>query len=105
MKWVNRLAAALLGLISIGVVRDFFNRYEVLLFNKSDIDEARQEQQETAMDLRGNPTHECICGSQVFYIKAIFNDYEIATYFLDMQCVECGSLATAPTPLDREIQE
>jgi len=87
------------------VARDFFNRYEVLVFDKNDVDEARKEQQETAMDLRGNPTHECICGSQIFYIKAVFNDYEIATYFLDMQCVECGSLATAPTPLDREIQE
>jgi hypothetical protein len=105
MKWVNRLAATLLGLIGIGIVKDFFNRYDVLLFDKNDIDEARKEQQETAMDLRGNPTHECICGSQIFYIKAVFNDYEIATYFLDMQCVECGSLATAPTPLDREIQE
>jgi len=105
MKWVNRLAATLLGLIGIGVARDFFNRYEVLLFNKNDVDEARKEQQDTAMDLRGTPTHECICGSQVFYLKAVFNDYEIATYFLDMECIECGSLATAPTPLDREIQE
>ena len=105
MKWVNRLAATLLGLIGIGVARDFFNRYEVLLFDKNDVDEARKEQQDTAMDLRGTPTHECICGSQIFYLKAVFNDYEIATYFLDMECVECGSLATAPTPLDREIQE
>ena len=105
MKWVNRLAATLLGLIGIGVARDFFNRYEVLLFNKNDVDEARKEQQDTAMDLRGTPTHVCICGSQIFYLKAVFNDYEIATYFLDMECIECGSLATAPTPLDREIQE
>jgi len=105
MKWVNRLAATLLGLIGIGVARDFFNRYEVLLFEKNDVDEARKEQQDTAMDLRGTPTHECICGSQIFYLKAVFNDYEIATYFLDMECIECGSLATAPTPLDREIQE
>lgn len=105
MKWVNRLAATLLGLIGIGVIRDFFSRYEVLLFDKNDVDEARKEQQDTAMDLRGTPTHECICGSQIFYLKAVFNDYEIATYFLDMECVECGSLATAPTPLDREIQE
>ncbi len=105
MKWVNRLAATLVGLIGVGIVRNFFDKYEVLLFDKNDIDEARKEQQEPAMDLRGTPTHECICGSQVFYIKAVFNDYEIATYFLDMECVECGSLATAPTPLDREIQE
>jgi len=44
-------------------------------------------------------------GSRIFYVKAVFDDYEIATYFLEMQCVECGSLATAPTPLDRESQE
>lgn len=105
MKWVNRLAAALLGLIGIGVVKDFFKNYEVLVFNKGDIDQARAEQENAGMDLRGNPTHECICGSQVFYIKAVFDNYEIATYFLDMECIECGSLATAPTPLDREIQE
>jgi hypothetical protein len=29
-------------------------------------------------------------------------DFEIATYFLDMECVSCGSVATAPTPVDRK---
>jgi hypothetical protein len=105
MKWVNRLALAITGLIGFGIVKDFFSKYELLVFDKNDIEEARDEQQNTAMDLRGTPTHECICGSQIFYIKAVFDNYEIATYFLDMQCVECGNLATAPTPLDREIQE
>jgi hypothetical protein len=57
------------------------------------------------MDLRGTPTHACICGSAVWNIKAVFDNYEIATYFLDMECAECGSLATAPTPLDREGME
>jgi len=107
MKWVNRLAATLLGLISIGIIREFFSRYDVLVFNKKDIEEARQEEahQLNAMDLRGTPTHECVCGSRIFFIRAVFDDYEIATYFLEMQCAECGSLATAPTPLDRESQE
>jgi len=109
MKWVNRLAATLLGLIGIGIAREFFNRYDVLVFDKKDVEEARQEhpqeQKINAMDLRGTPTHECVCGSRIFYVRAVFDDYEIATYFLEMQCVECGSLATAPTPLDREIQE
>jgi len=58
-----------------------------------------------AMDLRGTPTHVCPCGSNQFFIRAIFDDYEIATYFLDMQCVNCNSLLTAPTPLDREGTE
>jgi hypothetical protein len=107
MKWVNRLAAALLGLIGIGIARDFFSKYDLLLFDKADVEEARKEheQQLNAMDLRGTPTHECVCGSRIFYVRAVFDDYEIATYFLEMQCVECGSLATAPTPLDRENQE
>lgn len=105
MKWVNRLALAVTGLIGVGIVRDFFSKYDVLVFDKNDVEQARQDQMVSGMDLRGNPTHECICGSQVFYIKAVFDNYEIATYFLDMECVECGNLATAPTPLDRESQE
>ena len=24
-----------------------------------------------------------------------------ATYFLDMECLACGTLATAPTPIDK----
>jgi hypothetical protein len=108
MKWVNRLAAALVGLIGIGVLRSFFDKYDVLVFDKRDIEEAREENARVDLnpvDLRGTPTHACVCGSIHFYIRAIFDNYEIATYFLDMQCVECGALLTAPTPLDREIQE
>jgi hypothetical protein len=55
-----------------------------------------------SMDLRGTPTHLCICGSDVFDLRVTFDDYEIATYMLDMVCANCGSLATAPTPLDKE---
>ena len=108
MKWVNRLAATIIGLIGIGVIKEFFNRYDVLVFDKKDIEEARQDQENPVsnlVDLRGTPTHACVCGSIHFYVRAIFDDYEIATYFLDMQCVECGALLTAPTPLDREIKE
>ena len=108
MKWLNRLSATLLGLIGIGIVRDFFNKYDVLVFDKEDVEAARQEQeepsQEQSMDLRGPASHECICGSNQFYIRAIFDNYEIAQYFLDMQCVNCGSLLTAPTPVDRTAE-
>lgn len=46
--------------------------------------------------------HECpVCDSNIWNIKACFDDYEIATYFLDMECSVCGTYATAPTPLDR----
>ena len=106
MKWLNRLSFILTALIGVGIVRDFFARYEVLVFNKNDVDEARNEteKQEHAMDLRGSPSHECVCGSNQFYIRAVFHDYEIAQYFLDMQCANCGSLLTAPTPVDRTTE-
>lgn len=66
---------------------------------------AYEEESKKAMDLRGNPTHECVCGSNVWNIRAMFENYEISQYFLEMDCVKCGSLATAPTPLDREKME
>ncbi len=55
---------------------------------------------EAAMDMRGTPTHVCVCGSTLWNIKAMFEDYEISMYFLDMECALCGSLATAPTLVD-----
>lgn len=66
---------------------------------------AFEEESKKAMDLRGNPTHECVCGSNIWNIRAMFENYEISQYFLEMDCVKCGSLATAPTPLDREKME
>ena len=102
MKWLNRLAAVLLGLISVGAVRNFLDKYEVLVFDKNDLGE---DEEPTALDLRGTPTHTCTCGSQTWYVKTVFENYEIATYFLDMLCSECCNLATAPTPVDREKME
>lgn len=54
------------------------------------------------MDLRGTPSHTCICGSDMWRVIVMFDDYEISTYFLDMECFSCGTRATAPTPIDRE---
>jgi hypothetical protein len=55
-----------------------------------------------SLDLRGVPTAGCpSCGSELFKIVAAFDeDYEVCYYFLDAECWECGSLITAPTPLD-----
>ena len=64
-----------------------------------------EEFNKKAMDLRGKPTHQCVCGSVIWNIKGSFENYEISQYFLEIQCVSCGSLATAPTPLDRENSE
>ena len=56
-----------------------------------------------AMDIRGKATTVCPCGSQIWNLKTIFgDDGEIDMYFLDMECAECGTLATAPTPIDIE---
>lgn len=100
MKWVNRLAFALLGLIGIGAVRNFLDKYYLLVLDKEEVEEDMEEP--NPMDLRGTPTHVCVCGSNQFMVRAIFDNYEIATYFLDMICASCGSLLTAPTPVDRE---
>lgn len=55
-----------------------------------------------SMDYEKEILHECpVCESNIWNIKACFDDYEIATYFLDMECSVCGTYATAPTPLDR----
>ncbi len=114
MKWLNRLAALLFFLISVGAVREFLSKNTIVILDKDleeedeqeeDMDEIinlRPDNYNNSMDLRGAPTHLCPCGCNIFNVKVIFNDYEIGTYFLDMECANCGSLATAPTPMDRE---
>jgi hypothetical protein len=32
-------------------------------------------------DLRGEPSHSCICGCEVLNVKCIFIDYEIAVWY------------------------
>jgi hypothetical protein len=96
-------------------VRLFLNTYEIAIIDKEDVEregshsndilDLRPESYDKSIDLRGTPTHVCPCGSQIWNVKVIFEDFEIATYFLDMECVSCGSVATAPTPVDREGME
>jgi len=55
------------------------------------------------MDARGIPTAKCPeCGDRVFTVEVIFDekDYSIGMYMLDAECASCGTLVTAPTPLD-----
>ena len=54
------------------------------------------------LDARGIPSNECIsCGSTLFTIQAAFDeDYNINSYLLNAECAMCGTLLTAPTPLD-----
>lgn len=70
-----------------------------------DINNLRPKNYDHAMDLRGNPTHLCPCGCDIWNLKVIFENFEISSYFIDMECANCGSLATAPTPLDRNGTE
>lgn len=53
------------------------------------------------LDLTGPPTHECICGSNMFKVIASFEDYEVASFLTEGECVECGSRLTVPTPIDK----
>ena len=103
MKMLNRVSILILSLVSASAVKNFLNKYEVLVFDKEDL--AEEEPGPTALDLRGTPTHTCVCGSNIWYVKTVFENYEIATYFLDMLCSSCGNIATAPTLVDRENME
>lgn len=55
------------------------------------------------MDARGIPTCDCPnCGSNLFKALISFDPqtYMVGMYHLDIECFECGTLCTAPTPLD-----
>ena len=50
-----------------------------------------------AMDIRGEPTRVCVCGCFIWNLKVSFDeDNTIGSYFLDMECADCGTQATAP---------
>jgi hypothetical protein len=110
MKWFSRFSALMFGLLTLGVAKDLLERNRILVINDEyeddeenetrNIVDLRPENYDNSMDLRGTPTHICPCGCNIFNVKVIFDNFEIATYFLDMECSSCGSLATAPTPID-----
>jgi hypothetical protein len=54
MRWLSRSITVLLGLVSIGAVKQFFDRYALLVFDKEDLGEILEPE---GMDLRGTPTH------------------------------------------------
>ena len=119
MKWLIVIAVTLVvyawALKIKSKVKLFMDNYEIFLVDKEDVEregrhtddilQLRPESYDKSIDLRGTPTHLCPCGSNIWNLKVIFEDFEIATYFLDMECVSCGSVATAPTPVDREGTE
>lgn len=60
----------------------------------------RIQQTETGFGDLNMVTHICICGSTLWNLQVTFDDYEIASYNLDMECAVCGTRAIAPTPID-----
>jgi hypothetical protein len=69
--------------------------------NPKEISSLFQKDYTNAMDLRGNPIGSiCMCGSELFTAIVGFDEGEISFYFLDGECVDCGSLVTLPTPID-----
>jgi hypothetical protein len=118
---MKTVASILIAFAIISFIRWFRSRYDIGIYyiNKSEeaeqqpqkreyplsISDLKPENYDHAMDLRGSPTHLCPCGCNIWNVKVIFDQFEIATYFLDMECANCGSMATAPTLLDREKHE
>ena len=64
-----------------------------------------KQQPSRSLDLRGTPTHACLCGSLLFSVKCMFEDSEISLYFTDAECVLCGALVTVPTPVDEDYAQ
>lgn len=68
----------------------------------------RPNNYDSAMDIRGTPVTVCPCDSQVWLLRVIFDHEsgEIAYYFGDMECLLCGTIASAPMPTDTvEVEE
>lgn len=55
----------------------------------------------TGLDMSDTIMHVCACGSNLWQLVVAFEDYEIAMYSTDMKCLECGTHAKAPTPIDK----
>lgn len=109
MKILKWSAISIGSFVVFDVLKAIFSRYKVGFYYIDKMEDPQETYDppsyENAVDLRGTPTHICICGCDIWNLKASFSDYQISTYFLDMECANCGSLATAPTPVDREESE
>ena len=55
-----------------------------------------------ATDLRSlGPIHVCSCGCNVFETLVAFEDYELAWWYLEGECLNCGNKAILPCPIDK----
>lgn len=56
-----------------------------------------------AADYRGQYLGDyCVCGGDLFHMIGSFEDGELVFYFLDGECVNCGSLVTLPYVKEEE---
>jgi hypothetical protein len=57
-------------------------------------------------DLTGTPAFACICGCQVFNLRVQWDEETRLPgwYDLEQECFECGTLLTAPTPIDEGFE-
>lgn len=56
-----------------------------------------------AMDLRGQYLGDtCVCGGNLFHILGSFEEGILTFYFLDGECVNCGSFVTLPYPKEAD---
>lgn len=56
-------------------------------------------------DYSGIPTHECVCGCNVFRIVAGSDDYSLSWHSLTGYCFGCNAKVTVPCELDRPEAE
>ena len=62
----------------------------------------KQVQTQTPTDLRGIPTFACICGCAMFKVTVMWDEdtRAVGWYDLAQECIECGTITTAPTEID-----
>jgi hypothetical protein len=79
-------------------------RLALMVKRYKNIYEMKPDNYDNAMDIRGNPTTVCPCGSVIWNLKVKWDSDsgDIGFYFRDMECSLCGTRATAPIPLDAE---
>lgn len=72
------------------------------MFNKHWQAKPEREMNLPKNDLRGTPTFACICGCMVFKVNVMWDQETRAVgwYDLAQECVDCGTITTAPTEID-----
>lgn len=54
------------------------------------------------IDLTGEPTMVCVCGSKMWNVTVMWDEdtRAVGWYDLRQECKQCGAIATAPTEID-----